>query len=67
MDTVKLHAPNISCQHCIMTIRRELSQVEGVVSVEGDPATKDVVVTFQAPATLETIKDVMAEIGYPVQ
>jgi copper chaperone len=65
METVKFHVPNISCGHCVMTIKREVSELAGVASVEGDPATKDVQITFAPPATLEGIKALLAEIGYP--
>ena len=65
MEKVKLHVPNISCGHCVMTIKREVGELAGVVSVEGDPAKKDVEISFELPATLEGIKALMDEIGYP--
>jgi len=65
METVKFHVPNISCGHCVMTIKREVSELAGVASVEGDLATKDVVVEFGPPATRDGIKVLLDEIGYP--
>lgn len=65
METVKLHVPNISCGHCVMTIKREVGELDGVEGVEGDPASKDVEITFGPPATLESIKSLLDEIGYP--
>jgi copper chaperone CopZ len=31
--------PSISCGHCLMTIKREVAELEGVKSVEGDHQT----------------------------
>ena len=67
MKTVSYHAPAISCNHCVMTIKRELGDLSGVSSVEGDPGTKDISVAFEAPATQETIENLLDEIGYPVE
>ena len=32
--------PNISCGHCVMTIKNELTAMEGVKAVEGNPEKK---------------------------
>jgi copper chaperone CopZ len=48
-----------------MTIKREVSELAGVASVEGDPATKDVHISFEPPATQDSIKALLDEIGYP--
>ncbi len=64
--TVTYTIPNISCHHCIHTIKMELQEVEGVLHVEGDVATKRVTITFEPPATEEVIKNVLADINYPV-
>ncbi len=65
METVKLYVPNISCGHCVMTIKREVGELEGITTVEGDPATKEVHITFGPPAMLDGIKALLDEIGYP--
>jgi copper chaperone len=57
--------PNISCGHCVMAIKNELSELEGITTVEGDPGDKSVTVEFEAPATLEQIKNTLKEINYP--
>ena len=56
METNKLSVPNISCGHCVMTIQRELGEVEGVSKVQVDPTKKEIVVEWDAPATMEKIK-----------
>ena len=65
MTTVSYTIPNISCKHCVHTIRMEVSELEGVRSVEADPQTKEAIITFDAPATEEAIKALLAEINYP--
>ena len=57
--------PNISCGHCVMTIKNELTAIEGVKRVDGDPASKTVSVEWEAPATREKIMAALKEINYP--
>ncbi|MHB8992526.1 MAG: heavy-metal-associated domain-containing protein, partial [Chloroflexota bacterium] len=40
METKTLHAPDISCMHCVMAIKRAVGKLEGVSSVEANPSTK---------------------------
>jgi copper chaperone CopZ len=65
METKTLSIPNISCGHCVMSIKKELSEMEGVATVEGDPASKSVTLEWDAPATLDKIKETLNEINYP--
>ena len=65
MEKTKLNIPNISCGHCVMTIKRELSELQGVKGVEGKPDTKEIEVIWESPASLEKIKDTLREINYP--
>ena len=67
MKTVAYHIPAISCKHCVMTIQRELSDLSGVESVQGNLDTKNVSITFDSPATEDSVQALLAEIGYPVQ
>jgi copper chaperone CopZ len=48
-----------------MTIRKELSEVDGVSKVEGDPGNKSITLEWDVPATLEKIKDALREMNYP--
>lgn len=57
--------PSISCGHCVMTIKNELSELEGVKAVEGDPANKSIIVEWEEPATLANIKHTLEDISYP--
>jgi len=65
METKTLSVPNISCGHCVMAIKKELSELEGVSKVEGDPGRKSITLEWDVPATLEQIKETLKEISYP--
>jgi copper chaperone len=60
-----LSIPNISCGHCVMAIKNELNEMEGVKSVKGSIESKTVDIEWDAPATLEKIKSTLKEINYP--
>jgi len=66
MEKITLSIPNISCGHCVMTIKNELSEMEGVIHVEGDEQSKEIKVDWQEPASIEKIKEKLEEINYPV-
>ena len=65
MESKTLSIPNISCGHCVMSIKKELGEIEGVTKIEGDPETKEITVEWDAPATLEMLKSTLKEINYP--
>jgi len=65
MDSKTFTVPNISCGHCVMTIERELGELAGVKSVKADQNTHQVVVEWDNPATIESIKSLLQEINYP--
>ena len=64
MTTKTFRVPNISCNHCVMTIKRELGELEGVVSVNGDVEAKTVTVEWESPATWDSINSLLTEINY---
>jgi len=65
METKTFVAPDIHCGHCTATIQRELSDLEGVQSVKAELDTKQVTVSWGAPATWDRIQALLEEIGYP--
>ena len=67
MSRETLAIPNISCGHCVMSIKNELGELEGIASVEGDPSLKTITVQWDAPASLEQIKATLKEINYPAE
>ena len=67
MITVTYSVPAISCGHCTHTIETEVSDLQGVQSVKAEIESKKVVITFDAPASEEKIKALLAEINYPAE
>jgi len=68
MTQVTLEAPDISCEHCIMSIEKAVTKLPSVRFVSGDPDGKQVVVEFDPQLTdLATIEGAMEEEGYPVK
>ncbi len=67
MEKQTFTIPNITCGHCVMAIKNELSELEGVATVKGNPENKNITVEWDSPATLESIKNTLKEINYPAQ
>ena len=65
MTTVTYSIPNISCGHCVHTIQTELADLSGVQIVKASEDTKKVEIVFDAPASEQKIKDLLASINYP--
>lgn len=64
--TVSLQAPDISCGHCVSSVKNRLNQLEGIESVDASAETKRIDVTFDAEAvSLEKIQAELADEGYP--
>ncbi len=67
MTTVTCSVPAIHCDHCTHTIEMEVGELQGVQVVKADLDTKKVQITFDAPASEQNIKALLAEINYPVE
>jgi len=67
MTTVTYTVPSIHCGHCTHTIETEVGELQGVQSVKAELDTKKVNITFEPPASEESIKALLAEINYPVE
>ena len=67
MTTVTLHVPNISCAHCVHTIKTEVGELPGVKTVEANEQTKVVTIAFDPPADRAGIEALLAEIDYPAE
>ena len=65
MEEKTVNIPTISCGHCVMTIKREVGELEGVKSVEGDENNKRVTIKWDPPTTWEKISGTLKEVGYP--
>jgi copper chaperone len=67
METTVLTAPDISCHHCAAAIKKAVSQLVGVSTVEVDVSTKKVTVSFEPDkVSISVIESAMEEEGYPV-
>ena len=67
MTTKTFVVPNISCGHCTNTIELELTDLSGVTSVNADQESKQVTVSWEEPATWDSIESLLVEINYPPQ
>ena len=67
MTTVNYFIPSINCGGCKRRIETSLSEAEGVQSAQVTVPTRQVVITFDAPATEEKIKALLADINYPAE
>ena len=65
MEKKTFSIPNISCGHCVMAIKNELGELDGIKMVEGNPEAKSIDVEWEAPITEDKIKETLKEINYP--
>ena len=65
MSEKSVHIPAVTCGHCLMRIKRDVGEVKGVLEVGGSPETQIISFRWEAPATWEAIRGVLADIGYP--
>lgn len=56
----------MTCGHCVSSVTKELSQVEGVTAVDVDLATGAVTVQSSQPLDAEAVADAVDEAGYSV-
>lgn len=64
MKTVKYVVPNISCAHCVHSIKMEIGELPGVQNVDAGIETQEVVINFDDPASEEQIIATLREINY---
>jgi copper chaperone CopZ len=67
MEKKTFTIPAISCGHCVMSIKNELSELAGVKKVEGDSQSKSITVEWDSPASIDKILKTLKEINYPAQ
>jgi heavy metal translocating P-type ATPase len=65
---VTLRVPSIHCQGCVSAIQEGLAKVPGVLSVEGDPHTKQVLVTTRdGQGQRQAIEEALVRLGHVVE
>jgi copper chaperone len=68
MEMITMKAPDISCEHCVATVKKTAGQFPGVHSVEADAETKIITLTYDpGQADLPKIEEALAEEGYPIE
>lgn len=65
MQTSTYSIPNISCMHCVNTIKIAISALDGIEFVDVNMPQKELLVEFEAPASDEIIRQKLKDIGYP--
>jgi copper chaperone CopZ len=66
LPQLTLYAPDITCDHCIATIRETADTVHGARFLSGDPDAKSFVVDVADGAVLDRLSAALAEAGYPL-
>lgn len=67
MASVVLTVPDLSCEHCVQTVKSALGPLPGVHSVSVDLATKQVRVVYDAGVlSVDRMKEVLGAEEYPV-
>lgn len=67
MEKVVLKIPTIKCEGCVENIQRVLTQKKGITSVEGDPDTKQVTVSYlREEIGEEAIRGAVVQMGHQI-
>jgi copper ion binding protein len=68
MEHATVTAPDISCGHCVATVKEAVGVLPGVASVEADEKTKRVEIDFDpGQVSMAQIEAALDDAGYPVQ
>jgi len=66
MPQMTLYAPDITCDHCIATIKTAASGVAGVRFIEGDPESRSFRLDVPSGAAFDVVAAALAGEGYPL-
>jgi copper chaperone len=58
--------PDVSCEHCVSAITKELSQIEGVKLVDVNLESKQVTVKAEGTVTDQQLRAGIEEAGYDI-
>lgn len=64
MTTSTYTVTGMTCNHCVMSVTEEVSEVEGVTDVDVDLASGQLKVTSDGPVAESAIRDAVEEAGY---
>ncbi len=67
IQRVTLTVPSIHCQGCVTKIQETLGKLPKVISVEGDPRTKQIMVTMRdGQGQLHAVEEALTRLGHVV-
>lgn len=66
MTQITLFAPDVTCDHCIATIKQTVEATEGATFIEGDPDSKSFAVDIAEGVVLDRLSEALAAEGYPL-
>jgi copper chaperone len=61
---LQLTVPSMACASCAAAIARAVQELDPQAKVQGDPATKQVTITTQAPEA--AVREAIESAGFPV-
>ena len=64
MSTIKVKG--MSCQHCVTSVTKALSEIEGITDVQVDLEKGEATFNEQSPIDNAIIKDAITKIGFEV-
>ena len=68
IEQATLTAPDISCGHCVATVKEAVGSLAGVSNVDADADTKRVRVSYDpSQISLDQITSTLSDAGYPAQ
>ena len=56
----------MSCQHCVASVTKALSGIEGITDVQVNLKKGEATFNEQSPVSEQTIKDAITKIGFEV-
>ena len=62
----RIQVKGMSCQHCVMSVKKALGKIEGIQSIEVNLETGEVRFQNTKGAAPEKIRDAISEAGYEV-
>jgi copper chaperone len=63
-QTASYTVTGMTCDHCVASVREEISEIEGVANVDVDLASGAVTVTSTQPLTEADVRAAVEEAGY---
>jgi|1186.fasta_scaffold106102_2 copper chaperone len=65
-DTTNVTVTGMTCEHCVRSVREELTELDGVSGVDVDLASGKVTLHISAPVEPEAVRAAVEEAGYEV-